>query len=81
MVLLATTYIAALFDLGPFNTVIALFIALCKALLIALFFMHLRWSSKLTWAFAGVGVCWLLILLGITMNDYLSRGWLGVPGK
>ena len=81
LLLLTTTLVAAFFDLGPFNTIIALFIAICKATLIALVFMHVRWSSKLTWAFAGVGVCWLLLLLGLTMSDYVSRSWLDVVGK
>jgi len=53
-------------------------IAICKALLIAIFFMHLRVSSRATWIFAGAGVFWLGILLALAMSDYLSRSWL--PG-
>jgi cytochrome c oxidase subunit 4 len=78
MLMLAATLIAAAFDLGWLNLVIALGIAVCKALLIALVFMHLRVSSRATWVFAGAGVFWLAILLALAMSDYLSRGWL--PG-
>jgi cytochrome c oxidase subunit 4 len=78
MILLAATLIAAAFDLGWLNLAIALGIAVCKALLIALFFMHLRASSRVTWVFAGAGVFWLGILLALAMSDYLSRAWL--PG-
>jgi len=78
MILLAATLIAAAFDLGWLNLAIALAIAICKALLIAIFFMHLRVSSRATWIFAGAGVFWLGILLALAMSDYLSRSWL--PG-
>jgi cytochrome c oxidase subunit 4 len=50
-------------------------IAGTKALLVILFFMHVRWSTRLTWVVAGSGFFWLLILFGITMADYMSRGW------
>jgi cytochrome c oxidase subunit 4 len=53
-------------------------IACAKALLVVLFFMHVRWSTRLTWVVAGAGFFWLLILFSITMADYMSRGW--VPG-
>jgi cytochrome c oxidase subunit IV len=76
MIMLAATLIAAAFDLGWLNLVIALVIAVCKALLIAIFFMHLRVSSRATWVFAGAGLFWLGILLALAMSDYLSRGWL-----
>ena len=51
-------------------------IALTKAALVILFFMGVRWSSRLTWVVAASGFVWLLILFGITMSDYLSRGWM-----
>jgi cytochrome c oxidase subunit 4 len=55
-------------------------IACTKALLVILFFMHVRWSSRLTWVVAASGFVWLLILFGITMTDYLTRGWVvGTP--
>lgn len=79
MLLLAITVVAAAFDLGWLNLAIALGVAACKALLIALFFMHLRVSSRLTWIFAGAGVFWLGILIVLAMSDYISRSWL--PGQ
>ena len=69
------TYLAALVDLGALNNVVMLLIACTKALLVILFFMHVRWSSRLTWVVAASGFFWLLILFGLTMQDYLTRGW------
>jgi cytochrome c oxidase subunit 4 len=70
------TYLAALVDFGAFNNVVMLTIAVAKAALVILFFMGVRWSSRLTWVVAASGFVWLLILFGITMSDYLSRGWM-----
>jgi cytochrome c oxidase subunit 4 len=75
-----TTWIAFL-DLGWFNTPAALLIAWTKAMLVVLYFMHVKHSSRLTKLAAGAGVFWLLILLGLTMGDIVTRGWLGFPGK
>jgi caa(3)-type oxidase subunit IV len=47
-----------------------------KALLVILFFMGVRWSSRLTWVVAGSGFFFLLIMFSITMSDYLTRGWM-----
>jgi cytochrome c oxidase subunit 4 len=71
----ALTVGAAEVDLGALNNVVMLAIACTKALLVILFFMHVRWSSRLTWVVAASGFVWLLILFGITMTDYLTRGW------
>ncbi len=71
----ALTVGAAEVDLGALNNVVMLAIACTKALLVILFFMHVRWSSRLTWVVAASGFVWLLILFGITMSDYLTRGW------
>jgi len=68
----------AFFDLGPLNNIVMLGIACAKALLVVLYFMHIRWSTRLTMVVAGAGFFWLLILFSLTMSDYLSRGW--VPG-
>ena len=57
------------------NNVVMLTIACIKALLVILFFMHVRWSTRLTWVVVAAGFFWLLILFGLTMTDYLSRGW------
>jgi cytochrome c oxidase subunit IV len=69
------TVLAAEIDLGALNNVVMIAIAGTKALLVILFFMHVRWSTRLTWVVAGSGFFWLLILFGITMSDYMSRGW------
>ena len=68
-------------DLGEWSTVVALAIAAIKALLVILFFMHVRYESqKMAWVFVVAGFFWLGILLALTMTDYLSRGSLGVVG-
>jgi len=77
------TVAAAKVDMGPLNNVVMLLIAATKATLVILFFMHVRWSSRLTWLVVASGFFWLLILFGITMTDYLTRGWVpgtGTPG-
>jgi cytochrome c oxidase subunit 4 len=68
----------AMFDLGPFNNIVMLTVACAKALLVVLFFMHVRWGTRLTMVVAASGFFWLLILFSITMADYMSRGWM--PG-
>ncbi len=72
------TYLAALVDFGFFNNVVMLAIAVAKMTLVILFFMGVRWNSRLTWVVAGSGFFFLLIMFTITMSDYVSRGW--VPG-
>ncbi len=71
---------AAFLDLGRLNTVIALTIAVGKATLVLLFFMHVRYSSHVIWVAVGAGAFWIGMLLVLTMSDYLTRGWLPVPG-
>src|SRR5215213_8334352 len=78
MVGTALTVLVAFFDLGPLNNVLMLGIAMTKALLVILFFMHVRWSTRLTWVVVASGFFWLLIMFGLTMTDYMSRGW--IPG-
>lgn len=70
------TITAAFVDMGPYNNVVMLAIACAKATLVILFFMHVRWSTRLTWVVAMAGFFWLLILFGLGMSDYLSRGWI-----
>jgi cytochrome c oxidase subunit 4 len=72
------TLLAAEVDLGVLNNFVMLLIACTKAALVVLFFMHVRWSTRLTWVVAASGFVWLLIMFGLTMQDYLTRGW--VPG-
>ena len=69
------TVLIAFVDLGPLNTVAALTIAVFKAVLVMLFFMHVKYSTRLTWAVVVGSVFWLGILLVLTMSDYLTRAW------
>jgi cytochrome c oxidase subunit 4 len=77
-ILMFCTYLTvqiAFFDLGAFNVVAALTIAVFKATLVVLFFMHVKYSTRLTWAVVAGSIFWLGILLALTMGDYLTRGW------
>ena len=76
---LATTAIAFV-DLGIFNPIVAMLIAVTKATLVVLFFMHVRYQGRLTFVFAIAGFCWLADLLLLIASDYLTRGWLPSPG-
>jgi cytochrome c oxidase subunit 4 len=75
MALLAITWSIGYVNLGSFNLVVALGISISKALLVALFFMHVKGSSRLLHLAATVGVIWLLIMLSLTLTDYFTRGW------
>ena len=75
LVLLAATVAISETNLGPWNFVAAVSIASIKALLIVLYFMHVRYSNPLTWLAAGAGFFWLGIMLALTLSDYISRGW------
>lgn len=82
MVLTAATVWVATVDLGVLNDVVAMAIAVTKALLVLLFFMHVRYSTRLTALTALGGFFWLGILIFLTLSDYLTRGvLLPVPGK
>lgn len=73
--LLLATWVFSRFDLKPLNLVIALVIAFAKMLLIIVFFMHARTSERLVWVVAGGGFVWLVILIELTLSDYLTRGY------
>ena len=75
MVCTGLTVWIAFLDLGPINTIAALGIAVFKATLVVLFFMHVKYSTRLTWAVVLGSVFWLGILLALTMTDYLTRVW------
>jgi cytochrome c oxidase subunit IV len=68
-------------NLGGLNSPLALAIAGLKAILIALYFMHLRWSPPVTRLVGLAALFWLGLLLVGTMDDILTRGWLPIPGK
>jgi len=73
LALLVATWGFAELNLRPFNAIIAMIIAVSKMLLIILYFMHVRYSSRLTWIVAGAGFVWLAIFILMTLNDYLTR--------
>lgn len=75
------TVVVAYFDLGLLNTPVALGVAVVKASLVVLFFMGVRHNTPLTKVVVVSGFLWLFILFGLTMGDYLTRPWLGVPGR
>ena len=82
MILTVATWLVAQVDLGWANDVVALTIAVTKALLVILFFMHVRHSTRLTKLTAIGGFLWLAILIFLTLNDYATRGTLfPFPGK
>ncbi len=75
MVCTGLTVWIAFLDLGPLNTIAALAIAVFKATLVVLFFMHVKYSTRLTWAVVLGSVFWFGILIALTMSDYLTRAW------
>ena len=75
LLLLVLTIWLAHLNLQPWNGLVAMLIAAGKALLVALVFMHLRFSSRITWAFAAAGIVWLAIFFTLTLSDYVSRSW------
>ena len=81
IVLTVLTYLAAINDFGALNTPIALGIAALKASLVVMIFMGVRHNTPLTKVVVVSGFFWLLIMFGLTMGDYMSRAWLGVPGR
>ena len=75
MILTALTVGVAFFDFGPLNNVVAMTIAVTKAVLVILFFMHVRYGTRLIWVVVVAGFFWLGILFVLTGTDYISRGW------
>ena len=80
MVCTALTAGAAFVNLGDLNFPIALSIAIVKATLVILFFMHVKYSSRMVKLVVGVAFFFLGVLLTLTLTDYLSRGWFTAPG-
>jgi len=77
------TVLTSLYDLGGgrlhyANAIVAVTIAVTKAALVVLYFMHLRYSPRLTWVFLGAGAFWMVILLVLLMADFLTRSWLPI---
>lgn len=71
----------AFLHLGRFNDIAALGIAITKACLVILYFMHVRHSSRFTKLVVVAGFLWLLFLFGFTMSDYLTRGMIMLQGS
>jgi len=80
MVLTLVTIEVSFADLGRLNAVVALTIAVCKATLVVLYFMQVRYSSRLTWIVISSGFFWLVIMIALTLSDYLSRTWFPALG-
>src|SRR6266850_782918 len=75
------TVIAAFINLGNLNFPVALTIAVFKATLVVLFFMHVKYGSRLTKLIVGTAFFFLGIMLTLTLTDYLSRGWFTAPAR
>lgn len=75
LLLLGATVAANFLNLGVFSLAASLAIAICKAALIALFFMEVRYGKPMIWLFAGAALAWLGIMIALTLNDYNTRPW------
>ena len=69
----------AFIDLGPFNTIVAVAIAVCKMLFVILFFMHVKYMPGLTKIVVVSGLFWLVIMISLTLADYFTRNWTPSP--
>ena len=79
MILTGITVAVAFVNIGALNFPVAISIAITKATLVVLFFMHVKYSSRLTKMVVGMALFFLLIMFGLTLTDYLSRGWYASP--
>jgi cytochrome c oxidase subunit IV len=79
LALTVTTVAISKLDLGEYNFVVAMTIAVIKGSLVVAFFMNVRRASSMTKPFIAAGFFWMAILLVFLLSDYLSRGWL--PGS
>jgi cytochrome c oxidase subunit IV len=79
MVLTGITVAVAFVPLGALNFPVAIAIAITKATLVVLFFMHVKYSSRLTKMIVGMALFFLMTMFGLTLTDYLSRSWFAAP--
>jgi len=79
VVMMCLTIAVSRIQLGALNNIAALGIALAKATAVVLFFMHVKYSTKLTWVWAALGFIWLFLLFGI-LGDYVTRATLAAVG-
>lgn len=75
LALTVTTVAVSKIELGEFNFIAAMTIAVLKAMLVVMFFMDVRRATSMTKLFVGAGLFWLAILLVFLLSDYLTRGW------
>ena len=76
MILTGLTVWIAFINLGRLNNIVMLIIAVTKATLVVLYFMHVRYSTRLTKLVVSAGLLWLAILIALTMSDYLTRPYI-----
>ncbi len=81
LALVLATVLIGYLDLGWGSMFVAIAIATIKATLVAAFFMHALVEKRLVWLVIAGSIVWFLILVTLTMGDYITRGWLPVPGK
>ena len=75
----ALTVMAAFIDFPwRLNTVVALTIATIKATFVVLYFMHVRYSSRLIWVIVAAALFWMAIMFAFTFSDYLTRDWISI---
>ena len=79
LILTGTTCWISYINLGRLNAFVAVTIAVVKATMVALFFMHLRYSIRLAPFMAAASLFWLSIMLVLTLSDYLTRTWVASP--
>jgi cytochrome c oxidase subunit 4 len=75
LILTAVTVAVATVDMGPWNTIVALVVASVKGLVVILWFMHVKFASKLTRVFVSAGFVWLVIMILLTAGDYANRAF------
>lgn len=75
LVLTTLTVLASYVEMGIFNPIVALAIAVVKAVLVVLFFMHVKYSTKLTKLTVGAGIFTFFVLISLTLTDYFTRAW------
>lgn len=77
-VLMFFTVAFSYFDFGAANLYIALAIAVTKAAIVVLYFMNVKFGTKLTWLWAALGFMWFVLMFGI-LGDYVTRDWIRLP--
>ena len=73
----ALTVLAAQVDFGRMNDVVAMTIAVAKMSFVLLYFMHVRYSSRLIWVIVAASFFWLIVMIALSLSDYTSRTWFG----